>query len=114
MKSTPLLLLAALAAGLAPAATTPRGLVVDDLTLSPGGQWRQGALLVRAEVRNPTASDQRVRIRYGDAKGSYSYGLTEASSPPAAARSASSPCRTSGTAARRGSSRSTAPAARPS
>lgn len=90
MKSTPLLLLAALAAGLAPAATTPRGLVVDDLTLSPGGQWRQGALLVRAEVRNPTASDQRVRIRYGDAKGSYSYGLTEASSDlvvPAGGRS---------------------------
>jgi len=88
----PLLLLAVLMAGLRPglAATTPRGLVVDDLTLSPGGQWRQGALLVRAEVRNPTASDQRVRIRYGDAKGSYSYGLTEASSDlvvPAGGRS---------------------------
>ena len=88
----PLLLLAVLMAGLRPglAATTPRGLVVDDLTLSPGGQWRQGTLLVRAEVRNPTASDQRVRIRYGDAKGSYSYGLTEASSDlvvPAGGRS---------------------------
>lgn len=88
----PLLLLAVLMAGLRPglAATTPRGLVVDDLTLSPGGQWRQGALLVRAEVRNPTASDQRVRLRYGDAKGSYSYGLTEASSDlvvPAGGRS---------------------------
>ena len=90
MKRISILLLAALAAGPAAAATTPRGLVVDDLTLSAGNQWRQGALLVRAEVRNPTASDQRVRIRYGDAKGSYSYGLTEASSDlvvPAGGRS---------------------------
>lgn len=83
----PLLPLFALAAQ---AATTPRGLVVDDLTLSPGGQWRQGALLVRAEVRNPTASDQRVRIRYGNARSAYASGLTEASSDlvvPAGGRS---------------------------
>ena len=90
MKRISILLLAALAAGPAAAATTPRGLVVDDLTLSAGNQWRQGALLVRAEVRNPTASDQRVRIRYGDAKHAYSSGLTEASSDivvPAGGRS---------------------------
>ena len=88
-----LLLLAVLMAGLRPglAATTPRGLVVDDLTISPHDHWwRTGSMLLRAEVRNPTASDQRVRIRYGDAKGSYSYGLTEASSDlvvPAGGRS---------------------------
>ena len=66
-----LLLLAFLAAGLGPApstlaATTPRGLVADDLTVEPPSFWRHGTLLVRAEVRNPTASPQRVRIRYGD------------------------------------------------
>ena len=63
-----LLLLAVLMAGLRPglAATTPRGLVVDDLTISPHDHWwRTGSMLLRAEVRNPTAADQRVRIRYG-------------------------------------------------
>lgn len=68
MKRT-LLLLAVLAAGLRPgpalAATTPRGLVVDDLTIAPPGNWHAGSLLARAEIRNPTATDQRVRIRYG-------------------------------------------------
>ena len=58
------------------AATTPRGLVADDLTVGPPVFWRHGALLVRAEVRNPTASPQRVRVRYGD--GSSSSGLATA------------------------------------
>ena len=64
MKRT--LLLLPLLALAAPAATTPRGLVADDLTVGPPSFWRHGALLVRAEVRNPGASPQRVRIRYGD------------------------------------------------
>lgn len=50
----------------AAAAHTPRGLVVDDLTLLPPSSWCCGSLLLRAEVRNPTASDQRVRIRFGN------------------------------------------------
>ena len=82
----PLLILAALSAT---AATTPRGLVVDDLTIAPPLYWRQGAMLVRAEVRNPTASPQRVRIRYGT-EGSYASGLTTATAElevPAGGRS---------------------------
>ena len=66
-----LLLLAVLLAGLRPglsaaAAHTPRGLVVDDLTLLPPAPWSCGSLLLRAEVRNPTASEQRVRLRFGN------------------------------------------------
>ena len=75
MKRT-LLLLPVLATLAASAATTPRGLVADDLTIEPPSFWRPGTLLVRAEVRNPTVSPQRVRIRYGD--GSSSSGLQSA------------------------------------
>lgn len=58
--------LAALAASAAAAAHTPRGLVVDDLTILPPAPWCCGSLLLRAEVRNPTASEQRVRLRFGN------------------------------------------------
>lgn len=69
-----LLLLLPLAAS---AATTPRGLVVDNLTLAPPDHWRQGAMVVRAEVRNPTDAPQRVRVRYGTDDG-YPSGLSTA------------------------------------
>ena len=58
----PLLLLPLAAA----AETTPRGLVVNDLTLVPPAGWYAGSLLIRAEIHNPTASDQRVRIQYNN------------------------------------------------
>ncbi len=64
----------------ASAATTPRGLVVDSLTIDPPADWNEGALLVRAEVRNPTATEQSVRIRFGNegSSSSWSYGLETA------------------------------------
>ena len=55
-----------LAAVCAPASvTTPRGLLVSNITSAPDSSWALGSRLVRVQVSNPDAAAHRVRVQFG-------------------------------------------------